>query len=133
MLEHRYLADPPGSGSDTLARATQQILGLFAEPEISAAVGDAAGVWFIVFPREDLNIWRMVFKHTPRLLGCPNITVWIQSPHTGSWRPTTSSDDRAKAVLVLYAIGLLVYGAAALRVESPGYMDADYYYALRSS
>jgi hypothetical protein len=34
-----------------------------------------------------------------------------------------------RRLLALYAIGLLVYGAAALRVESPGYMDADYYYA----
>ena len=34
-----------------------------------------------------------------------------------------------RRILALYAIGLLVYGAAALRVESPGYMDADYYYA----
>ena len=34
-----------------------------------------------------------------------------------------------RRLLALYAIGLLVYGAAAFRVESPGYMDADYYYA----
>ena len=34
-----------------------------------------------------------------------------------------------RRLLALYAIGLLVYGAAALRVESPGYMDADYYFA----
>ena len=67
MLEHRYLADPPGSGSDTLARATQQILGLFAEPEISAAVGDAAGVWFIVFPREELEYLANGFQAHPSL------------------------------------------------------------------
>ena len=30
---------------------------------------------------------------------------------------------------MLYAIGLIVYGAASIRVQSPGYMDADYYYA----
>ncbi|MFQ5922260.1 MAG: hypothetical protein ACE5M4_05400 [Anaerolineales bacterium] len=29
----------------------------------------------------------------------------------------------------LYVIGLVVCGAAALRIQSPGYMDADYYYA----
>ncbi len=34
-----------------------------------------------------------------------------------------------RRLLALYAIGLLVYGAAALRIESPGYMDSDYYYA----
>ena len=34
-----------------------------------------------------------------------------------------------RRLLALYTIGLLVYGAAALRVETPGDMDADYYYA----
>ncbi len=37
-------------------------------------------------------------------------------------------NDRRR-LLVLYAIGLLIYGTAAFRVQSPGYMDADYYYA----
>ena len=31
--------------------------------------------------------------------------------------------------LALYVIGLIVYGTAAHRIQSPGYMDADYYYA----
>lgn len=31
--------------------------------------------------------------------------------------------------LALYVLGLVVYGTAALRIQSPGYMDADYYYA----
>ncbi|MEE9217321.1 MAG: glycosyltransferase family 39 protein [Anaerolineales bacterium] len=30
---------------------------------------------------------------------------------------------------MLYLFGLVIYGAASLRVQSPGYMDADYYYA----
>ena len=34
-----------------------------------------------------------------------------------------------RRLLVLYGIGLLIYGSAAFRVESPGYMDSDYYYA----
>ena len=55
VVEHRYLADPPGSGSDTLAPATQQVLGFLAEPEIADAVGEATGVWFVVFPREELE------------------------------------------------------------------------------
>jgi hypothetical protein len=37
--------------------------------------------------------------------------------------------NEQKRLLALYAIGLLVYGTAAIRVQSPGYMDADYYYA----
>ncbi len=37
--------------------------------------------------------------------------------------------NERRRLLVLYAIGLLIYGMAAFRVQSPGYMDADYYYA----
>jgi hypothetical protein len=51
-LDQRYLADPPGSGSDTLALATQEVLGLIADPDAESAVGEAAGVWLVIFPRE---------------------------------------------------------------------------------
>jgi len=51
-LDQHYLADPPGSGSDTLARATQDVLGLWADPDVASAVGSATGVWFILFPQE---------------------------------------------------------------------------------
>jgi mannosyltransferase len=51
-IDHRYLSDPPGSGSDTLALATQEVLGLLADEDAEQAVGDAGGVWFIIFPRE---------------------------------------------------------------------------------
>jgi mannosyltransferase len=52
-LPHQYLADPPGSGSDTLAAATQEILGMIAEPDAADAVGDARRVYFIIFAREE--------------------------------------------------------------------------------
>jgi hypothetical protein len=32
--------------------------------------------------------------------------------------------------LALYGIGLVIYGTASLRIQSPGYMDADYYFAI---
>jgi hypothetical protein len=51
-LSQEYLADPPGSGSDTLALATQRELGLFAWPDAASAVGPAQGVWFVIFGRE---------------------------------------------------------------------------------
>jgi len=34
---------------DTLAPATQQVLGLEAQADIKSAVGDACRVWFIIF------------------------------------------------------------------------------------
>ena len=67
VIEHRYLADPPGSGSDTLAPATQQVLGFLAEPEITAAVGEATGIWFVVFPREELEYLADGFQAHPSL------------------------------------------------------------------
>jgi len=51
-LDHHYLADPPGTGSDTLALATQQVLGLLADKDVATVCGDAEGVWFVIFPRE---------------------------------------------------------------------------------
>ena len=62
-----FLADAPGSGSDTLAPATQQVLGFLAEPEITAAVGEATGIWFIVFPREELEHLADGFQAHPSL------------------------------------------------------------------
>ena len=72
VLEHRYLADAPGSGSDTLAPATQQVLGFLAEPEITAAVGEATSIWFIVFPREELEYLADGYQAHPSL-------VWLSS------------------------------------------------------
>jgi hypothetical protein len=50
-LPQRYVADPPGSGSDTLALTTQRVLGLIANPDLQSAVGGAEKVWFIVFQK----------------------------------------------------------------------------------
>jgi 4-amino-4-deoxy-L-arabinose transferase-like glycosyltransferase len=51
-LAHHYLEDPPGTASDTLAVATQEVLGLLADHDAPAAIQDADGVWFVVFRRE---------------------------------------------------------------------------------
>lgn len=50
-LPQHYLADPPGSGADTLAPATQEVLGLIAEQDIDATVGNAQRVWLVIFER----------------------------------------------------------------------------------
>jgi hypothetical protein len=51
-LDHKYIADPPRSGSDTLAVATQEVLGLIAEPDAASATAGAERVFFLIFPRE---------------------------------------------------------------------------------
>lgn len=48
-LPQIIIADPPASGTDTLALATQQVLGLVAAPDIESAVGHSQRVWFIIF------------------------------------------------------------------------------------
>ncbi len=50
-LPQRYLADPPDSGADTLAPATQEILGLIAEADIDTAVGNAWRIRFVIFEK----------------------------------------------------------------------------------
>jgi uncharacterized membrane protein len=50
-LPQTFLADPPGSGSDTLALPTQDALGLFAVDDAEAATQWAGQVWFVIFER----------------------------------------------------------------------------------
>jgi hypothetical protein len=71
-IDHRYIADPPRSGSDTLAPATQEVLGLLAYENAEQAVGDAAGVWFIIFPREINDYAAQGFEEHPAL-------AWLQT------------------------------------------------------
>lgn len=66
-LEHRYLPDPPGTDSDTLAPATQEVLGFLAEPSLDRAVSGASGVWFILFSREELDYLAEGYQAHPAL------------------------------------------------------------------
>lgn len=52
-LPHRYVADPPGESTDTLALATQQTLGWLASPDIEAAAQDAPRLWLIIFRQSE--------------------------------------------------------------------------------
>jgi len=51
-LPHTFLPDPPESGSDTLALATQEVIGIRAESDIEAAVSDHSQIFFVLFTRE---------------------------------------------------------------------------------
>ncbi len=50
-LPQAFLADPPGSESDTLSPETQAILGIAETVELDQAVGEAPRVWLIVYDR----------------------------------------------------------------------------------
>lgn len=66
-LPARYIADPPGSGVDTLAVSTQQVLGLEASPNLPLAVGDAGRVWFIIFDESIQEYVRAGYPMHPHL------------------------------------------------------------------
>jgi uncharacterized membrane protein len=51
-LPASFVADPPGSAQDTLARPTQEALGILASRTISRAVEGVDTVWLAIFDRE---------------------------------------------------------------------------------
>ena len=67
-LPHKYLQDPPGSGSDTLAYPTQEVLGLFAEEDPISAVGKAGEVYLVVFEREIIDYERLGYVQHPAIM-----------------------------------------------------------------
>jgi len=48
-LPQRFIADPSGSEVDTLAPATQQVLGVASSPDLESAASDSSRLWFIIF------------------------------------------------------------------------------------
>jgi uncharacterized membrane protein len=51
-MDQGYMADIRGTGSDTLALPTQEVLGLLAVEDIDVAIGDSDRIYFVVFERE---------------------------------------------------------------------------------
>lgn len=51
-LPQQFIADAPGSPSDTLAYPTQQTLGLFATPSLEMATAGRSQVWLVIFQAE---------------------------------------------------------------------------------
>lgn len=52
-LPHRYIADYPGGGTDTLALATQKTLGWLASSDLEIATKGASRVWLVIFARSE--------------------------------------------------------------------------------
>ncbi len=66
-LPQSYLPDPPGSGSDTLAPATQHVLELMAEAGIETATDGSERVWFILFEKAIEEFRQAGFATHPQL------------------------------------------------------------------
>ncbi len=71
-LNQSFLADPIGSGSDTLAMPTQDVLGLWAEETPAEAAGGAGKVWFVIFSRAEAEYLNLGFDQHPHL-------AWLQA------------------------------------------------------
>lgn len=50
-LPQSFIGDPPGTATDTLAPATQQVLKIKSEPDIQSATKNAERVWYIIYQR----------------------------------------------------------------------------------
>lgn len=50
-LKQQFIADPPNSSTDTLANATQRILGIQASPSLEKAIKKSQRIWFIIFKK----------------------------------------------------------------------------------
>jgi mannosyltransferase len=50
-LQQRFMADATDSGSATLAKATQKVLGIHAYDSMAEAIGDSRRVWFVIFEK----------------------------------------------------------------------------------
>jgi len=74
-FEQEYVADPPGSGTDTLAPATQKVLGLVASRDVETATAGARRVWFIIFQRHIETYYRNGFANHPHL-------EWLENEFT---------------------------------------------------
>jgi mannosyltransferase len=55
QLPQEFMADPPGSGSDTLALPTQKALGLLASQSMEEVAAGSQRVWFVIFQRTFLE------------------------------------------------------------------------------
>ena len=66
-LAQTYVSDPSGSNVDTLAPATQKVLGLEAKPDIQSAAGNAGRVWFIIFDESNQEYMQAGYPMHPQL------------------------------------------------------------------
>lgn len=66
-IPQRFVADIEGSGVDTLHPVTQQVLGFQESKDLISALGNAEGVWFLIFQRAIDEAREMGFDNHPHL------------------------------------------------------------------
>jgi hypothetical protein len=66
-LPQEYIADPAGSGSDTLAVPTQEVIRLMALPSVESIGTSKDRVWFVIFERAIEEYQAMGYETHPHL------------------------------------------------------------------
>jgi hypothetical protein len=83
-LAQGYIADPPGSGIDTLAPSTQKVLKLEASEDINSAIGNADRVWFLIFAESNQEYIRAGHARHPHLTYLIGRCTLLELQHWGS-------------------------------------------------
>ena len=84
QLAQAYIADPPGSGIDTLAPSTQKVLKLEASEDLNSAIGDADRVWFLIFAELNQEYVRAGHARHPHLTYLIERYTQLELHHWGS-------------------------------------------------
>ncbi|MGD8848221.1 MAG: glycosyltransferase family 39 protein [Anaerolineales bacterium] len=66
-LPHSFIADKPGSGSDTLAIPTQEVIGIKEKADIQSAVNNHKQIFFVIFSREIVDYEQAGVEMHPNL------------------------------------------------------------------
>jgi 4-amino-4-deoxy-L-arabinose transferase-like glycosyltransferase len=84
QLAQGYIADPPGSGIDTLAPSTQKVLNLEASENLNSAIGNADRVWFLIFSESNQEYVRAGHPRHPHLTYLIERYTLLDLQHWGS-------------------------------------------------
>jgi hypothetical protein len=83
-LAQGYIADPPGSGIDTLAPSTQKVLKLEASEDLGSAIGNSDRVWFLIFAESNQEYVRAGYARHPHLTYLTERYAQLEIQHWGA-------------------------------------------------
>lgn len=66
-LPQVFISDPPGSGTDTLAESTRQVLGVSSTHTLEQAAADSPRIWLVVFEKSVQEYQQAGFETHPHM------------------------------------------------------------------
>ena len=82
-LPETFVADPPGTAVDTLAPATQEVIGVRSVPDIQSAAGDAPRIWYIIFDESNREYLQAGYPRHPDLTWLMQRYRLLEISHVG--------------------------------------------------